>query len=72
MTTKTADKVELKVSDRCDYCGAQAFVSASFLAGPLYLCGHHYAKWQKKIDATAYAVFDGRDRINVKPSQSSA
>lgn len=63
--------IELTVSDRCDYCNAQAFVIARMMAGPIYLCGHDYAKWQTKIDATAFEVVDFRDRINAKPSQSS-
>jgi hypothetical protein len=27
--------------DRCDRCGAQAKVRASFLSGDLYFCVHH-------------------------------
>jgi hypothetical protein len=68
---KGPSDIELTASDRCDYCGAQAFVVASFLAGPLLLCGHDYAEWQIKIDATAFEVLDYRERINAKPSQST-
>ncbi len=64
--------VELTASDRCDYCGAQAFIHAKFLSGELLLCNHDYRKWKEKIDATAFEVSDFSERINAKPSQSSA
>jgi hypothetical protein len=60
----------LNVSDRCDYCGAQAFVVAKFLKGTLWFCGHHYSKWKIKIDETAFQVVDERARMNHKPGQA--
>lgn len=34
---------QLTHRDRCDVrgCGAQAYIRATFAAGPLYFCGHH-------------------------------
>jgi hypothetical protein len=66
-------KVErvLTASDRCDACGAQAFVVANFLTGFLMFCGHHYAKWQEKIDTTAFEIEDSRKTINTKASSSA-
>jgi hypothetical protein len=34
----------LKVTDRCDSCGAEALVKVSGINGELYFCGHHYNK----------------------------
>ena len=62
---------QLKVIDRCDQCGAQAFVIVKLLAGELMFCGHHYHKNKDKLNNEAYEIIDERDSINVKPSQSS-
>jgi hypothetical protein len=62
---------QLKVIDRCDACGVQAFVSVKMLAGELLFCGHHYKKYQAKLDNQSYEIIDERDSINEKPSQSS-
>ena len=32
----------LKATDRCDSCGAQAYVSVKGSTGDLMFCGHHY------------------------------
>lgn len=44
------ETIDLKVSDRCDLCGAQAFIKVVMQAGPLLFCGHHGRKY-----AAAYA-----------------
>jgi ribosomal protein S14 len=62
---------QLKIADRCDSCGAQAFVLVKMLAGELMFCGHHYKKHQEKLDNEAFEIVDERDAINAKPSQSS-
>lgn len=53
--------------DRCDRCGAQAFVRVKMMAGELDFCGHHYTKHEKKLVEESYEVIDERDRINQKP-----
>ena len=48
----------LTVSDRCDRCGAQAFVRATMAAGTeLLFCGHHgreYEAGRRAADADIY------------------
>jgi hypothetical protein len=44
--TKEEVKKVLKISDRCDKCGAQAFVLATGVSGELMFCGHHYMNMQ--------------------------
>lgn len=61
----------LKVADRCDYCSAQAFVSAEFMNGILMFCGHDYVKHEAKIREAALQIRDDRDKINQKPSASA-
>jgi hypothetical protein len=62
---------QLKVADRCDQCGAQAFVLVKMISGELMFCGHHYDKHKEKLNNQAYEIVDERHYINEKPSQSS-
>lgn len=48
----------LTLSDRCDRCGAQAFVRASFMEGELLFCQHHYTKFYDKINSQAIWVHE--------------
>ena len=41
----------LKVVDRCDSCGAQAFVMIKGSTGDLLFCGHHYDKIMNNPDS---------------------
>ena len=57
--------------DRCDRCGAQAFVRAVLTTGDLLFCAHHGRKYNEVLTATALAVEDGTESINKKPSPSA-
>ena len=53
----------LTVADRCDRCGAQAYVRVTMPSGELLFCAHH-----ARAHATAYAdiathVQDETDRL---------
>lgn len=61
----------LKVSDRCDRCGAEAFVQVEFEESSLLFCGHDFAKHEDKLKDTALAIIDERAWINQEPSQSA-
>jgi hypothetical protein len=65
------EEVVLHVKDRCDSCGAQAFVYAKGLSGELYFCGHHYNEHENKIMKWAFTIVDARDTINSKPDSSN-
>ena len=65
------EEIELKVTDRCDACQAQAFVYLKGVTGELYFCGHHYAKNEEKIKSWAFTIIDARDTINSKPDSSN-
>lgn len=68
------EKPETKLNnqDRCDKCGAQAFVVTTYSNGyDLFFCKHHANEFAATIDEKAIAVHDESDKINVKPSVSS-
>ena len=64
------DKV-LKIADRCDRCGAQAFVLATGVSGELMFCGHHYHKYEYAITQWAYKIVNELDTINEKSASSN-
>lgn len=60
---ETAEWV-LTVSDRCDSCGAQAYVLVKGISGELTFCAHHYNKASgNKLDAFAFETIDERERL---------
>ena len=67
--TEVKEKV-LKLADRCDRCGAQAFVIAKGINGELYFCGHHFNKHQEALDKYAFEIIDERDSINAHGGSS--
>lgn len=77
LTVPVEAVTELNLTDRCDRCGAQAFVRTSVMAPDidrmvdLLFCGHHFAKYETKLRELALNVEDQRERINHKASASS-
>lgn len=71
METTIKEKVEwqLKVSDRCDVCDAQAYVKVTGVSGDLMFCGHDYeaivnnAVGYDKMMKFAYEILDERSRL---------
>lgn len=61
---------QLKIADRCDRCGAQAFVLVKGVSGELYFCGHHYAKNEEALSKFAYEIIDEREHINTVSASS--
>ncbi|KQP62868.1 DUF7455 domain-containing protein [Nocardioides sp. Leaf285] len=41
----------LTAADRCDRCGAQAFIAAEFTASELLFCAHHGREHRDKIES---------------------
>jgi hypothetical protein len=69
--TKEEIKKVLKIADRCDKCGAQAFILATGVSGDLYFCGHHYHKYEYAITQWAYNIVNELDTINEKSASSN-
>lgn len=55
---------QLSSLDRCDSCGAQAYIRATMASGELYFCGHHGAKFKEKLSTTALAWLDESGKLN--------
>lgn len=59
----------LTALDRCDACGAQAYVQVIGIAGDLLFCGHHYNKIMnnpigyKNMMDFVYEITDERERL---------
>jgi hypothetical protein len=49
--------------DRCDSCGAQAYVQVLFERGELLFCGHHWHGYKDKLPASAVKVVDETHRL---------
>lgn len=81
---KTRTDIDLKVSDRCDRCGAQAFILAYMeeCEGDMILlfCNHHAKNAKTKtgishmqaLESQGFVVLDFSDRLNEKPSPSAS
>ncbi len=71
--TKVEKKQEkvLKIADRWDRCGAQAFILATGVSGELMFCGHHYHKYEYAITQWAYKIVNELDTINEKSASSN-
>lgn len=55
---KVPEGAELTLSDRCDRCGAQAFVRATLEMEDLLFCQHHYSKHYEQINSQAIWVHE--------------
>jgi hypothetical protein len=56
--------------DRCDSCGAQAYVRVTMSTGDLYFCAHHGAQFKDKLSASALEWHDESYRLLDKQSAS--
>jgi len=58
------DSTPLNALDRCDRCGAQAYVRAVMANGfELLFCGHHAKKYQEGLANVASRIQDETERI---------
>ncbi|MCU1507982.1 MAG: hypothetical protein JWR53_1100 [Glaciihabitans sp.] len=54
---------QLSALDRCDSCGAQAYVRVTMSTGELFFCAHHGAQFKEKLSATALEWHDESSRL---------
>jgi hypothetical protein len=54
---------QLSALDRCDSCGAQAYVRVTMATGELFFCAHHGAEFKEKLSATALEWHDESARL---------
>ena len=68
--TEVVKEWQLKATDRCDSCAAEALVQVTGLDGDLMFCGHHYNKIMnnpegyKKMMSFMISIIDERDKLN--------
>ena len=64
---ETIDTVDapftLTAFDRCDSCGAQAYIKVTMSSGELLFCAHHGAKFKDKLSAAALNWHDESARL---------
>ncbi|MFV0252192.1 MAG: hypothetical protein ACK5H2_02535 [Beutenbergiaceae bacterium] len=53
----------LTTSDRCDACGAQAYVRVQLADGELHFCAHHARKHGAALQQVATHIIDETDRL---------
>ncbi|NUP53507.1 MAG: hypothetical protein HOW97_40230 [Catenulispora sp.] len=68
MTTAVLTETEpLKASDRCDRCGAAAYVRVVLGGGELLFCAHHGKKYNEGLAKVAIEIHDYSDQLNEVP-----
>lgn len=49
--------------DRCDGCGAQAYVKVEAFDGEFLFCGHHWTKSKVVLEPVATSIHDETNRL---------
>jgi hypothetical protein len=71
MTTATAPTSSLTAEDRCDRCGAQAYLRVELLSGgDLLFCAHHAREHGDKLREVATTVVDETHKLGSTPGSA--
>lgn len=63
----------LAASDRCDRCGAQAYVRAKLPSGgELLFCAHHFREHDGRLRAMDAEIYTETDRLAEVPATATA
>ncbi|KRB73278.1 hypothetical protein ASE01_21265 [Nocardioides sp. Root190] len=69
MTTALAPSAPLTAEDRCDRCGAQAYLRVELTTGgELLFCAHHAREHGDALKAFAANVQDETHKLTTKPA----
>ncbi len=72
MTSALASHPPLASADRCDRCGAQAFIRVTLVAGgELLFCAHHGRAHEAKLREVSSTFQDETDLLEVTPQTAS-
>ena len=72
MTTTVAPSAALTAADRCDRCGAQAYLRVELqTGGELLFCAHHAREHGDKLREIAVTVIDETHRLASTPQTTS-
>ena len=58
----------LTALDRCDSCGAQAYIRVTLASGDLLFCAHHGNQFKEKLAPTALNWHDESSRLHEERS----
>jgi hypothetical protein len=71
VTTAVAPSSALSASDRCDRCGAQAYLRVELQSGgELLFCAHHAREHGDKLREIAAHVTDETDKLRDTPASA--
>src|SRR3954451_21446687 len=69
VNTAFAPSPQFTALDRCDRCGAQAYVRVQLISGgELLFCAHHAREHAEKIRNIAITIHDETGRLEATPS----
>ncbi len=69
MTTAVAPSPQFTALDRCDRCGAQAYVRVELASGgELLFCAHHAREHGDKLQLVAASIHDETGQLTDPPS----
>ncbi|WP_370289816.1 hypothetical protein [Nocardioides sp.] len=72
MTTAIAPSAPLTAEDRCDRCGAQAYLRVALTAGgELLFCAHHAREHGDALKSVAASVQDETHKLTQKPAPAA-
>jgi hypothetical protein len=72
MGTTTIAASPLTAEDRCDRCGAQAYVRTTMESGfDLLLCAHHFRENEPRLREIAVNIQDESDRLVEVPATAA-
>lgn len=75
MTQQADDLAHLEpftALDRCDRCGAQAYVRVTIGSSDLLFCGHHFTDNEPKLAAVATYIQDERSELRAAETKAVA
>ena len=72
-TATSVERAPLTAADRCDRCGAQAYVRATLPGGTdLLFCGHHGNAHRPSLLVAGASIHDETDKLFVARESSAA
>jgi hypothetical protein len=71
VTTMLAGTDGLTATDRCDRCGAQAYVRVVLTKSELLFCAHHGRQHELKLREVAQEFHDETARLTATPASAA-
>jgi hypothetical protein len=72
VTTAVATASPLTAADRCDRCGAQAYLRVELLSGgELLFCAHHAREHGDKLKEVAATMVDETSKLAATPAAAT-